>query len=186
MPDQAAIREHLGVHGNGTLGEACPMALVAGYYATLNDRVIDARIAPIQVSERSLAAGHLSGSHRDDLMVYDRGYPAFWLLALHERKQRHFWMRVKRTFCQAVETFIGNGAADQMVVLHPKQAARRRGPEQGLSAHPLPVRLMRVRLDSGKSEVLNAWLLDRTHYPAACFQERYCLCAGISKQASSD
>lgn len=173
LPDEAAVREHYGVHGNGTAGEACPMALVSGYYDVLNHLMVDARIAPIQVSERTLATCHLADSHPDDLIVYDRGYPAFWFLALHKRKQRHFCMRVKRTFCQEVETFIGSGATDQIVVLQPNKSARRRCREQGLSARPLRVRLIRVLLDSGEIEVLMTSLLDQTEYPASCFRELY-------------
>lgn len=90
-------------------------------------------------------------------------------------------MRVKRTSCKEVKTFIVSGATDQIVVLHPNQAARRRCREQALSARPLPVRLIRVLLDSGESEVLMTSLLDQTEYPASCFQELYPLRWNLSE-----
>ena len=38
--------------------------------------------------ERELAAEYLLYSRPDDLFLYDRGYPAFWLFAFHAKEQR--------------------------------------------------------------------------------------------------
>ena len=44
----------------------------------------------MQRCERELAAEYLLYSSPDDLFLYDRGYPAFWLFAFHAQEQRHY------------------------------------------------------------------------------------------------
>jgi hypothetical protein len=75
IPDIPALRDHFGVQTNGVADQARPMAIASAYYDVLNDLILDARIAPLDQDERSLAAEHLILSHENDLILYDRGYP---------------------------------------------------------------------------------------------------------------
>ena len=47
-----------------------------------------------QVGERVLAGEHLAATRANDLILYDHGYPAFWLFALHHQEQRRFCARM--------------------------------------------------------------------------------------------
>jgi hypothetical protein len=60
-------------------GSNVPMARFSRLYDVLNGLVVMADMAPYQTSERDLAANYLSSLKPDDLVLYDRGYPAFWL-----------------------------------------------------------------------------------------------------------
>ena len=44
---------------------------------------MQADMVPYATGERELAAEYLLYSSPDDLFLYDRGYPAFWLFAFH-------------------------------------------------------------------------------------------------------
>ena len=62
--------------------------------------ILDAQLFPYRSDEREIAFKR-PGSHQagvPDHRVYDRGYPAFWLLAAHPGfYQRDWCMRVKLT-----------------------------------------------------------------------------------------
>jgi len=181
LPDVQTLHDHFGVQTNGTDAHACPMAIASGYYDVLNDLILDARIAPLAQDERSLAAEHLALSHEDDLILYDRGYPAFWLLALHQQLNRHYCMRVPQNFCAEVKAFIASGALDQSVQLTPGSEAKKLCHVHGVSEQALQVRLVRVVLNSGEVEVLMTSLLDETVFPTACFKALYHLRWGIEE-----
>lgn len=181
IPDIPTLRDHFGVQTNGVANQACPMAIASASYDVLNDLILDARIAPLDQDERSLAAEHLALSHDNDLILYDRGYPAFWLLALHQQMNRQYCMRVPRTFCAEVTAFIDSGAYDQCVQLAPGFEARKLCQVHGVSDSPLQVRLVRVILDNGDIEVLMTSLLDATRFPVDCFKALYHLRWGIEE-----
>jgi len=48
--------------------------------------VIEADFESRQVGERVLAGEHLAATRANDLILYDRGYPAFWLFAVHHQE----------------------------------------------------------------------------------------------------
>ena len=99
-------------------------------------------------------------SSPDDLFLYDRGYPAFWLFAFHAQEQRHYCARVRHDFHSEVKAFVADGAKERIVVLTPNTASARQCREGHLPADPLRVRLIRVELESGEVEVLITSLLE--------------------------
>jgi hypothetical protein len=59
----------------------CPIARFSRLYDVLNKTVVHASMVPYDTGERELAASHLYETTERDLMLYDRGYAAFWLFA---------------------------------------------------------------------------------------------------------
>ena len=83
LPNVTNIVEAFGVHKGKESQKSCSMALVSMYYDVLNEIIIDASINPPYASERTLAFEHLSYAQKDDLVLYDRGYPAFLIFSAH-------------------------------------------------------------------------------------------------------
>ena len=82
LPDNEVIVAKFG--GQSNQHTEVPMALGSCLYDVFQGLVIDARLAPYKSSERELAYKHLASAQAKDLIVYDRGYPAFWLFSAHE------------------------------------------------------------------------------------------------------
>ena len=59
-------------------GSSVPLARFSYLYDVPNGLVIEADLNPRQVGERVLAGEHLAATRANDLILYDRGYPAFW------------------------------------------------------------------------------------------------------------
>ena len=93
---------------------------------------------PYRTGERELAAGHSLSLEPDDLALYDRGFPAFWLFAFHPIEQRHFCARVKYDFHPQVTAFLADGVKQRTVSLSPNRAGVRQCREYHLPPDPLP------------------------------------------------
>jgi hypothetical protein len=176
LPKEAAI-----VEAFGQTGEVTPQARFSRLYDVLNRLVVAADIEPQSVGERILAGEYLPGTQADDLLLYDRGYPAFWLFAAHAAAQRHFCARVPRTFCAEVVAFAGGSERSQVITLTPGDEARRQCQAFGLPTDALHLRLIRVRLQGGEEELLITSLLDEEVFPAHFFKHLYHLRWGIEE-----
>ena len=127
----------------GSGGSGVPLARFSRLFDVLNDQILHADMVPYATGERELAAEYLLYSRPDDLFLYDRGYPAFWLFAFHAQEQSHYCARVRHDFHSEVKAFVADGAKERIVVLTPNTASARQCREGHLPADPLRVRLIR-------------------------------------------
>ncbi|MEY6434085.1 transposase, partial [Thioalkalicoccus limnaeus] len=146
-----------------------------------NGLIVAADIEPQRVGERVLAGEYLPATRADDLLLYDRGYPAFWLFAAHAVEQRHFCARLPRTFCADVAAFAAGQARSAVITLTPGEEARRQCQAFGLPTEALRLRLIRVRLKGGEEEFLITSLLDEETFSAPLFKRLYHLRWGIEE-----
>jgi hypothetical protein len=146
---------------------------VSQLFDVLNKVTLDAIIAPKDCGEREAAALHFASLQLGDLVLLDRGYPAFWLFTLILTKQAHFCARMKLSGWKVVEQFVASGQPEQIVTMPPGSAARQECQDRGLPLSPLTLRLIRIELDGGEIEVLATSLVDRQRYPRSIFKELY-------------
>ena len=172
LPNTPALCEHFGVW-HPAAGGTCPKARLSQLFDVLNQVTVDALILPKSVGEREAAARHFAQVQRGDLVLLDRGYPAFWLFARILAQEADFCVRFKCGGWRVVEAFVASGCPEQLVTLEPSAEAQAECQAQGLSTAPLTLRLLRIELASGVVEVLGTSLLDGVRYPYALFQELY-------------
>ena len=106
LPNLPAIEEYFGKPS----GSGVPLARFSRLFDVLNNQILQADMVPYATGERELAAEYLLYSRPDDLFLYDRGYPAFWLFAFHAKEQRHYCARVRHDFHSEVKAFVADGA----------------------------------------------------------------------------
>jgi len=170
LPNTAVLREHFGVWRPAAGGE-CPKARLSQLFDVLNKVTIDALIAPKTQGERSLAGQHCQHLTEADLVLVDRGYPAFWLFAAIRAQQAHFCARMSLTEWTVVAKFVASGHQEQLVQLIPGYEARQACQQRHLPTEPLWVRLIRLDLDKDEPIVLATSLLDTDHLPYAQLQD---------------
>jgi hypothetical protein len=173
VPDNEATRREFGVWGSRHDGKGSPKARVSQLFDVLNEVTINAQIAPKKFGERRLAFRHLAFCGVDDLVLLDRGYPAFWLFAAIRHRHAHFCARLDGTQWDVAKAFIQSGELERQIVLTPSTAALKTCKSSNLPTHALTLRLVRVELPSGEIEVLITSLLDTAAFPAALFQALY-------------
>jgi hypothetical protein len=172
LPRIKEIAEHFGVwHSKG--GTECPIARVSQMFDVLNNLSIDAVISPKGVGERELAAQHFLNLLPADLILLDRGYPAYWLFNLILSLGSNFCARSSCTKWKIIRKFYRSGKKEQIIYLTAPPTSIKQCLEMGLDTEPLRLRLVRVQLDTGETEILITSLIDSDLYPAHIFHELY-------------
>lgn len=177
----AATRDVEASFGPPPQGAAVPLARFSRLYDVLNHLVIEADVEPLSVGERVLAGEHLAATEAGDVVLYDRGYPAFWLFALHHSEQRHFCARLPAGFCGVSTAFARGDQRSAVVTLHPGADARAQCRQYALPADPIRLRLIKVALPGGETEILATSLLDEDAYPTPGFKRLYHLRWGVEE-----
>ncbi len=167
LPVTPDIVTHFGLWGTR------PLARISQMFDTLNQVTIDALIGPPAQGERAYAAQHFAHLGPGDLALLDRGDPAFWLFVLILSQNAQFCARMPLGQWGVVDAFVASGLPEQIVTLTPCATALADCQAHQLPTQPLPVRLLRITLDSGAVEVLCTSLLDQERYPHAVFKDLY-------------
>lgn len=139
-------------------------------YDVLNHIVIGAEFSDLEIGEGFHAECLLARATAGDLVLYDRGFPSFYLMALHRQRGVAFCMRTPLERFSAVAAFTRSGKAEEWVSISPSAKARRDCLRNGVSIEPLRVRLVRVDLPDGQTEVL---MTDREEIAVGAFADLY-------------
>jgi hypothetical protein len=150
-----------------------PMARVSQLYDLGNKLTLDARIAPYSNGERELALEHMHHLTEKDLVILDRGYPAFWFFAAIRSKGAHFCVRMSLDHWQFVRQFYYSGQRESWVTISPPHQSKAKCHELGLSTTPMTLRLIRVNLENGETEILITSLVDAQQFPHTVFADLY-------------
>lgn len=171
LPKIADIVSHFGAW-HPVRGDLCPMARVSQMFDPLNRVSVDAVIASKDQGERELACLHIRKLTDYDLVLLDRGYACFWLFALILSVRANFCARMPLHW-KSVKKFLKSRKSQQTILLRPSLPSRNKCLELGLGIEPLRLRLIRVELPSGESEVLITSLLNTDRFPQETFCELY-------------
>ena len=172
LPDTAETRREFSVQTNQPPGAEQVQALASVLYDLRNDLGLSAALGPKQAEKTHLFATHLAVTRRGDVLVCDRAYADYSVMAMLLAHQCHFVIRFPRQSFTAVNAFWVSAAQEQVVTLAEPASARAYVREQQLPL-TLRVRLLKVLLPSGEVEVLGTDLLDTRRYPAAEFTVVY-------------
>lgn len=180
LPRVTELQEHFGCQSAEPGAAKQTMALASVYYDVLNQLTLDAKLMSTRESERYCAAEHLTVSQDQDLVLYDRGYNAFWLYAYHQELERRFCIRARVERDNLACAFVASGKDQALITYTPNRNSRRQCDEMNLSAAPIILRLIRVDLPED-TEVLITNLLDEQRYPARDFKHLYHLRWGVEE-----
>lgn len=173
IPDTPVLRTHFGFWGSRHGQKGCVKARQSQMFDVLNQITVEAQLGPKSEGERDMALHHLAQIGSNDLLLLDRGYPAFWLFAAILEQQGHFCARVKANYNKQTRQFIQSGALEQQISLTPTYQARSICRAKQLPTAPLSLRLIRVDLSDTEVELLITSLLDTETYPGAIFADLY-------------
>jgi hypothetical protein len=171
LPEVPALIDYFG--GQDNQRSFATMARLSTCLDLNSGLTIDAQIAPYGAAERDLAARHLNKTQCGDLLLYDRGYPAFWLFALHNSMKRDFCMRASTEYSPTVKQFVASESCDALIEFTPTQASKLVCIEKELPLNTITLRALKIALPTGETEVLLTSLLDTKRYPYEDFFKLY-------------
>jgi len=180
LPNEPDIIEHFGVQKGRPEQGQCSMGMASVFYDVLNKIVIDSGIHPRRTSEKQCAEDHLTFSQDNDLVLFDRGYIAFWLYAYLLAHNIRFCMRAKTNQSLLIKDFVKSGKKEAVVTFEPNKPSIKTCKEKGLPNKPITLRLVRVDLPN-EVEVLVTSLMDKEVYDCSIFKSLYHLRWGIEE-----
>lgn len=144
-------------------------------------QILHPLLVPLCVDERGCVPLHLNHAPPGSLILFDRGYPAQWLFALLQQQGAHFVMRLPAGYNPDVNAFLQSGLAEQEIAFAARHWAPRQAcAEAGVDPDaPVQLRLIRVPLATGETEILATSLRDAQRFPAAEFAGLYHLRWGV-------
>ena len=177
LPFTTELKERYGVVKNvSTLDIA--QAKVSVLYDVLNRLALDVEIDKSRAPERDLALKHRHCWQAKDLVIYDRGYPSYEFINEHSRSGIDCLMRTRTDTSTLIKTFIASGKRSLVTLMYPCQDKSFKG-KPYTRKHNMQVRLVRVDLPGGETEILITTLLDSKKYPTKMFMKLYFLRWGI-------
>lgn len=172
LPNNEKIGSHFGVW-HPRMGGECPKARLSQLFDVINKVTIDALIRPKAEDERSLALEHFAHLRSEDLLLMDRGYPAFWLFKAILAKGAHFCARMEVDKWNAVKAFADSGQPEQIITFDLCQTSGKLCRDHGFSDDPITLRLIRINLPNENFLILATSLLDQKTFQYHDFQELY-------------
>jgi DDE family transposase len=172
LPDTEETRREFSVQTNQHAGGEQVQALASVLYDLRNDIGLSAARGPKQAEKHLLFETHLAVTQLGDVVVGDRAYADYSVLATLVARGCHFVIRFPRQSFTAVNQFWAARTQERVVTLAVTSKAR-----AYVRTHYLPttlrVRLVKVLLATGEVEVLGTDLLEAQTYPAAEFKVVY-------------
>ena len=141
-------------------------------YDVLNDVTIDALIGTYRTSEKVFLGQHLDSIGAGDLVLADRGYGTTATFHSIISRGADFCIRIRNDKRNIVKAFTNSIQIDQIVTL---SCSTRDYKRMGLpvDSAPIKVRLIKVELEGGATEILCTTLLNQEEYPHELFKELY-------------
>ena len=182
LMDAGDVGKEFGLQGNQKV--QIPMARVMQIHDVLNDIAVWGDLFPIVKSEKAILAERVEHLYKDSLTLFDRGYPSFGLMYLfiNQEEPRNFVMRCTVGFNNVVRQFVRSDAKSQTAEIAATARAILMLREKGFiitSQTTIKVRMVKVILPTGETEVLLTNLYDESIYPTEEFGQLYFLRWGI-------
>jgi hypothetical protein len=168
--------ENIKAYGLGTQNDGSVlMARCVALFATATRQMLDITVGRYDEGERALLLRSLGVLKSGDVLVLDRGYPAWWLFAGLHDKAVQFCMRLDGCGWAGAKQLL-QSSQKELIVSHRLNAKDRRELKAlGLSTvlSTINVRLIKVCLPNGKLEILATSLQDTQRYSAQAFGSLY-------------
>jgi len=157
------------------------------HYDVLNELIVLAQIKPYRYGELKMAYDAIDNTQNDMLMLYDRNFSHYKMVALHlwQEEDRKFVIRAKETQ-KLISSFIKSGTASCITYMQPTASAIEGLKKSGYIITKntlLKVRLVRVELPQS-IEVLITNLWEEDGHPVEQFKDLYFMRWGVETNIS--
>jgi hypothetical protein len=183
LPATGDMRSTFGVVRNHCGEQEGATARICVLYDVLNEIAVKGFLHPFTVSEEAVVPECLSGISLDTkLLLFDRGYPSYWLMYLLMEKGAKFVMRMASNANNAVKDFLASSETDRTIDWRIPYKSLKRLVDMGFAVSKestVKIRMVKVLLSTGETEVLVTNLYDTGNYTKGDLKEVYNLRWGI-------
>jgi hypothetical protein len=184
LPKTASLKETFGGASNQHSSESGSVtARICLIYDVLNGIAIKGHLHSYHSSEDDACIESLDEmDFQDKVLILDRGYVSYWMIYLLNEKGIKFVMRVKQGENKTVKEFMKSHRVDKTAMWHPSYRSRNKLAKMNRQVSrktDLKIRMVKVILSTGETEVLVTNLYDSKAYTPQSMKEVYGLRWGI-------
>jgi hypothetical protein len=172
-PNTEEMREKYSVQRNQHDTEGVCQGLSRCLYDVLNEISINSCLGKKKSEKLFIFEKHKEYYRKEAIVLYDRSYVDYAVIAYHIKAGIDFIIRGKcgKTF-KEVENFVKSNKTDGLVKLRATERQKELIAREGL-AEEVTIRVVKVILDNGDTEILLTSLRDDTIYKPEDFKEVY-------------
>ena len=169
------IAKRYGVFKYRKDGKAICMGRMLMMYDTLNHITLRGSMDRMDESEISMLWKMLlqADLKEKDLLIFDRYYASHLLFFYLQKRGVQFCFRMKKDWWKVVETFNKSGKASQVIKLELPAKDKEGAARLGISQSTIKVRLVRIELESGETEILLTSLTNEKTFTPTDLKEVY-------------
>jgi hypothetical protein len=163
-------------------GEHGLAATLCVMYDVLNKLIIKGNLFSYLTSERLAVMEQLKYAPANSLLLFDRGYPCFWLFYLLMQNEYKFVMRIRVDFSNTVKSFVASSKQDCTELFRPNYDTIKEMHKLGITVTKetaIYLRLVKIPLKTGETEVLITNLYSSKDFSANDLKEVYFLRWGV-------
>jgi len=181
LPSSKELLKYFDHHHTSSVGAKVPQARLSFLVDVLNNFTIDAQIESFKVSEQKMFKSHFAFMNKTDLLTADANYGHFRLLVLLIKSEISFCIRISHSTL-FIKEFLLSGKKDLITVWNPSVHTKKNCEKHNINSEPIKVRLVRVDLPNGKTEVLILSLLNQKRYSYDTIKELYDMRWGVEEE----
>lgn len=169
LPNHKTIADEFGPFADEIRQARCSLL-----YDVVNLVPVDCHISNLSIGERQLLVKHMDQLQKGDLLLMDRGYPAQWLFSLLASKGIDFCARLSDYNWSVAADFAQSSKQQMQLTFKVAKQYHRLLEEYQVDANKsLTIRLIKVKLDTGETEILCTSLTNERRFPLEVFGPLY-------------
>jgi len=182
LPDTEELRSVYGCAANQTQ-RTRPVARICVLYDVLNQIALKGLLHHYRLCEDDFVLTVLEDQDLSEkVLLFDRGYLSYWLIYMLIKQNSYFVIRASSKANNLVKSFMESQQTDVVVDFYPPCSSFNKLCALGETISrktPVKIRLVKIMLNTGETEVLVTNLYDSGIYPLKDMGEVYALRWGI-------
>lgn len=177
LPNSEEIQKEYGVFQMRGDGKRICLGRTLLIYDTLNHLTMYGGLGKMSDSETQLFIEATRGKQlaKQDLFVFDRYYASRLLYFYLASKGVQFCFRLKRNWWEPAKDFYRSGKTSEVITIELPKEDEAQARELGIAKSRMKVRLVRVELENGQTELLLTSLTNQRQYSNQDIKELYAL-----------
>ena len=183
LPPSASVKKYFGVESITDKGVKRSLARIFMVYSVMDKFVHDAEIGLMEKGEKTMLTDSLERTPLGEnaVLLLDRGFGNICVAKELQNRGIDFCIRISSTMSNFAKMAMKNPGNDFVTEWKPSEKSRENLLKNGQDCNPITVRVTKVTLESGETELLISSLYDRERVSVKDLAELYHLRWGVEE-----
>jgi hypothetical protein len=174
LPLSDDIKEEFGIYTTTDTGVDRCICRILFFQDVLNEYVVDGRLSIMSTGEMTLLTASLKAiEHLEGLCLLNRNFGNFSTIKELTTYSREYCVRMSTSVTRFAKSVMSDPRKDFIIDWKPSVKEKSTCIKNKLDHHPLKVRVVKIVLDTGETELLVTSLLDQEEYSTQELSELY-------------